>query len=392
MSRFLPPILLGFLCCTLTIAGGEKKSDVKWDMDYLEKTFGIKFKSAKVDAKGNEAKILLEFSKDIDNLAEVRKIFEDKTTSKLLFYFFDDENVAFAKGGLREVEGEITGKAGEAFRIFLPAPADTKIKVFATAKKVSARPFEDPKAPVKIVTNSLGMKFVWIPPGQFKMGSPSKEPQRDKQETQHTVTLTKGFFMGVHPVTQEQWQAIMGENPSEFDHAKNLPVDSVSWEDCQEFLKKLRKKDGKAYRLPSEAEWEYCARAGTTTPYYTGTTLTKAQANFKIEPAAKEKKPTPGQTTPVGKFPANPWGLYDMHGNLYQWCQDWHGEYPEKDVTDPQGPADGTHRVLRAGAWAYAVQYCRSANRNWEDPEVRYDYIGVRVCYFPTAEKAVDAE
>ena len=129
------------------------------------------------------------------------------------------------------------------------------------------------KEPPKNFTNSLGMKFVWIKPGSFVMGSPKEELLRGANEIQHKVTLTKGFYMGVHLVTQEQWQVVMGNNPSGFKGEKNLPVENVSWDDCQAFIKKLQEKDKKAYRLPSEAEWEYCCRANTTTPFHFGETI-----------------------------------------------------------------------------------------------------------------------
>ena len=144
------------------------------------------------------------------------------------------------------------------------------VVVLASSMPIHA---QDKKEPPKNVTNSIGMKFVWIPPGTFLMGSPKEEKERSDNETQHKVTLTKGFYMGVYAVTQEQWQAVMGNNPSHFKGEKNLPAEQVSWEDCQQFVKKLRKKDKKLYRLPTEAEWEFCCRAGTKTPFHFGETI-----------------------------------------------------------------------------------------------------------------------
>src|ERR1019366_1404201 len=154
------------------------------------------------------------------------------------------------------------------------------------------------------------MKFVWIPPGNFVMGSPKEEKKRVDNETQHKVTLSKGFYMGVYRVTQEEWQAVMGKNPSTFKGEKNLPVEQVSWEDCQEFIKKLREKDKKPYRLPTEAEWEYSCRAGTKTPFCFGETISTDQANYngsKIYGTGK-KGVLRGKIIPVGSFPANAWG------------------------------------------------------------------------------------
>src|SRR5476649_186194 len=169
---------------------------------------------------------------------------------------------------------------------------------------------QEKKDPPKEFTNSIGMKFVWIKPGSFMMGSPKEEKERFNDEIQHKVTLTKGYYMGVYTVTQEQWQEVMGNNPSKFQGEKNLPVETVSWEDCQELIKKLREKDKKPYRLPSEAECEFACRAGTTTPFHFGETISTKQANFQGEDIAdKDKKNLPRlKTTPVSSFPANAWG------------------------------------------------------------------------------------
>jgi formylglycine-generating enzyme required for sulfatase activity len=238
-------------------------------------------------------------------------------------------------------------------------------------------------APPKVYTNELGMKFVWIPPGSFVMGSPKEEKQRNGNEIHHKVTLKKGFYMGVTPVTQEQWTEIMEKSPSMFVGEKNLPVDSVTWNNCQEFAKKLKEKDKKAYRLPSEAEWEYACRAGTTTPFHFGDSIDATQANFLGEAGAgkdKEKQPLL-KTSPVGSFPANAWGLHDMHGNVWQWCQDSFGEYPQKDVIDPPPTTKGLGRVLRGGSWFDNANCCRSASRNWADPNLKSYSIGFRLCF-----------
>jgi formylglycine-generating enzyme required for sulfatase activity len=238
-------------------------------------------------------------------------------------------------------------------------------------------------APPKNFTNSMGMKFVWIPPGSFMMGSPKEEKERRDDETQHKVTLTKGFYMGVFIVTQEQWQAIMGNNPSNFKGEKNLPVEQVSWEDCQEFIKKVRDMDKKPYRLPSEAEWEYACRAGTKTPFWFGDTISTDQANyngnFTLGNGKKGKHRE--KTTPVGSFPANAWGLCDMQGNVWQWCQDCYGDYPQIGMVDPQGPAVGKYRVMRGGAWLYHPLCCRSAFRSCFEPSVRDSTSSFRLCF-----------
>ena len=264
----------------------------------------------------------------------------------------------------------------------------TRILLFTLAATLTTQlplQSQDKKAPPKHYTNSLGMKFVWISPGSFMMGSPKEEKERRDDEVQHKVTLTKGFYMGVYTVTQDQWQEVMGVNPSHFKREKNLPVDTVSWDDCQGYIKKLREsdKDKKAYRLPTEAEWEYSCRAGTTTPFHFGDTISTEQANYDgnriygngIKGMFRRK------TTPVGSFPANAWGLHDMHGNVWQWCQDRWGAYPKKDAADPKGPENGSFRILRGGSWYSIPLLCRSAFRYDADPGSGNFLFGFRLCF-----------
>jgi sulfatase modifying factor 1 len=255
-----------------------------------------------------------------------------------------------------------------------------------------------PKVPPKYLTNSIGMKFVWIPPGSFLMGSPKGEKNRNDLEVQHSVKLTKGFYMGVCAVTQEEWRDVILStnyqkpaegfdliNPSRFVEEKKMPLDTVSWNDCQIFLKKLGEKDKKPYRLPTEAEWEYACRAGTTTPFHLGDTIATTQANYNGGVYGAGRKGANRQsTTPVGSFPPNAWGLYDMHGNVAQWCQDRFAKYPQQAVVDPQGPDKGGSRVLRGGSWEDAPALCRSACRAWDSPDNRgLGTFGFRVCFFP---------
>ena len=242
---------------------------------------------------------------------------------------------------------------------------------------------QEKKDPPKPFTNSLGMKFTWISPGTFLMGSPKEEKERVANETQHKVTLSKGFYMGVYTVTQEQWKEVTGKNPSSFKGEKNLPVEQVSWDECQDFIKKLRKTDKKLYRLPTEAEWEFACRAGTTTPFYFGATISTDQANYNgnFTYGTGKKGVFREKTTPVGSFPANAWGLYDMSGNVYQWCQDWYGDYPTNGVVDPQGPENGEYRVLRGGSWGDLPLNCRSAFRLRDGPGFRIVNHGLRVCF-----------
>jgi formylglycine-generating enzyme required for sulfatase activity len=220
------------------------------------------------------------------------------------------------------------------------------------------------------IENSVGMDFVFIPPGTFMMGSSWDEPGRREEEVQHLVTISKGFYMQTTEVTHEQWQTVMGNNPSTFKDCvgADCPVKQVSWYDAQDFIKNLNKIEGTGkYRLPAEAEWEYACRAGSHTAFSFGNYLTTNQANYNGE------KPMPGsskgedrhKSVPVASFAPNAWGLYDMHGNLHEWCQDWYGSYPAgaEPMIDPAGPSTGSDRVYRGGSWESAAVLCRSAFR-----------------------------
>jgi len=194
----------------------------------------------------------------------------------------------------------------------------------------------------------ISLEMVLIPAGKFVMGSPESEKDRSDDETQHEVTLTKAYYMGKYEVTQEQWEALMGNNRS-FTKGAKLPVTDVSWNDCQDFIKKLNEKTNGNYRLPTEAEWEYACRAGTTTAYSVG------DANYGNDG---------GNTKAVGSFKPNAFGLYDMHGNVSEWCEDWYAKYPEGPVTDPKGPATGERScVLRGGSFFDDGSLARSSAR-----------------------------
>ncbi len=213
------------------------------------------------------------------------------------------------------------------------------------------------------------LTFAFVPPGSFLMGG----TVNDWEKPIHKVTVTKGFFLGVYPVTQEQWKAVLGSAPSHFKGAKR-PVEQVSWDDCQEFCTKLTAdlKGRGRVELPTDAEWEYACRAGTTTEYHFGNVLNTDLANYSGDytwndsPKGKYRK----ETTDVGFFPANPWGLYDVHGNVWELCSDWYGDYS----------ANGQCR-LRGGSWSSDPGLCRAAYLGWEEPAIRYSHLGFRVCF-----------
>ena len=235
------------------------------------------------------------------------------------------------------------------------------------------------------------MKLVRIPAGTFTMGSPAGEVKRSSDEgPRHRVTLAKPFYMGINEVTQEQYQAVIGTNPSHFKGVKR-PVENVSWNDASTFCRELAAKTGSSVRLPTEAEWEYACRAGTTTAYQWGNDPDDGNGWCNAaDQTARQKFPhwtafnwSDGYvyTAPVGHFKANAWGLYDMHGNVWEWCSNWYAEeYAARaNAQDPTGPASGTHRILRGGSWSPYPKYCRSAYRRSGYPTWRRRYIGFRV-------------
>ncbi len=234
--------------------------------------------------------------------------------------------------------------------------------------------------------NKQGMKFVYIPPGTFFMGSPETEEGRKKDEMRHRVTLTKSFYLQTTEVTQGQWQTVMGNNPSRFQGCgKDCPVENVSWEDTQKFIDRLNAIDtANVYRLPTEAEWEYACRAGTTSRYSWGDRPDCSMANYGNSPLSREcEHIAPGKTSPVARYQKNPWGLYDMHGNVWEWCSDWYGTYERSSLINPKGPAEGKGRTLRGGAYFDPVASSRSANRCWDPPDYRVMDIGFRLVCQP---------
>lgn len=234
--------------------------------------------------------------------------------------------------------------------------------------------------PVQL-TNSVGMRLVLIPPGQFVMGSPPGEEGRNDAETQYTAKLTKPFYMGAAEVTQRQWKALMGKNPSFFTD-DTLPVDTVAWKEAVEFCRKLSDQEkGVQYRLPTEAEWEYACRAGTMTPFHTGATINTDQANYDggYTYGSGRKGEYRETSTAAGTFAPNAWGLHDMHGNVWEWCADWRGDYPSAEASDPTGPREGEKRVVRGGCWINFPAVCRSANRGSTVPESWNFHFGFRV-------------
>ena len=240
-------------------------------------------------------------------------------------------------------------------------------------------------APDPIFTNSLGMTFNRIPAGTFTMGSPADEPGRDESEIQHEVTLTQPFYMQATEVTQRQWRAVMGSDPSAFQSCgDDCPVENVSWDHVQVFIAALNRLGEGTYRLPSEAEWEYAARAGSTTAFANGEiTVTDGGGDPNLDVMGWYFHNSGGTPHPVAGKQPNAWGLYDMHGNVAEWCQDWIWAYPWEPVTDPTGPSSGSLRVTRGGHWIHYARYCRSAVRVGAYPFSPGDAVGFRLVALP---------
>lgn len=234
----------------------------------------------------------------------------------------------------------------------------------------------------KVLTvDGIEYAFRWCSPGEFTMGAPKSEwPDRPSywtyDETPHKVKITRGFWLLETEVTQAMWQSVMGENPSKFKGYWN-PVDCVSWDDSQEFCKKLSQKLGQKIQLPTEAQWEYACRAGTSGPY-AGT----------LDEMAWYSSNSGSATHVVGQKKPNAWGLYDMHGNVWEWCSDYWDEnyYSKSPTSDPENTTSSSYRVLRGGGWIFSAEYCRSALRDRHDPGFRGDDLGLRVLLVPGQE------
>jgi formylglycine-generating enzyme required for sulfatase activity len=250
----------------------------------------------------------------------------------------------------------------------------------AGASEPSSRPATQPTTlPAKELNLDLGnnvtMRLVLIPAGSFTMGSPKSETGRsDNEGPQHQVTISKAFYMGVYEVTQPQYTQVMGRNPSRFKDANN-PVECVRWEDVNDFCAKLSHKTGRTVRLPTEAQWEYACRAGSIAKFYFGDD-DSALGEYAWYTNNSNQEPHP-----VGLKRANNFGLYDMHGNVWEWCSDWYTDsYPEGDSADPRGASSGWEHVQRGGSWTNGPpRSCRSARRNWVDPDLRQATVGFRV-------------
>jgi formylglycine-generating enzyme required for sulfatase activity len=240
----------------------------------------------------------------------------------------------------------------------------------------------------KKILNSLGMEFVLIPAGMFVMGSPLDEAYRNPSEVQHAVTITYPFYMQTTEVTVDQWRSVMGKRfLARKKGSGDMPVVKVSWYDCKKFIRKLNAMTGDLYMLPTEAQWEYAARAGSQTPYFWGSQIDCTRAMFANNPMKydacvaghRSSGIRPGGPESVKRYPPNAWGLYDMHGNVWEWCEDLFGRYGAVSVIDPCETESGKDRVRRGGSWFGPGYSCRSANRAYGHPMSRLQNTGFRL-------------
>ncbi len=384
-------------CAVMTFepGGGVSKDEVKALADGLESEL-IDLKRYKLVSRSNLTKVL-EVQKISMECSGTECAIEAGKLAAIQYVVFGSigkvgktyslvANLVNVETGVIEKTAKVI-QSGEIDQLLIAGVAQAAKKLMGLSVEESAPPSSLVSLPSlserksgEPMTVDLGggekLELVWIEPGSFMMGSPASEANRNKDEVQHLVTLSKGFWMGKYEVTQGQWERVMGNNPSEFKGSRN-PVECVSWDDCQAFIQKLNEVygstvQGSRFRLPTEAEWEYACRAGTTGAY-AGSLDELGWCGQSWERGLHS----------VGQKKPNAWGLYDMHGNVWEWCQDWHGDYPTGNVTDPTGPGSGDARVVRGGGRSFHAFNARCAFRCRLPPALRRLVYGVRVVVSP---------
>ena len=277
-------------------------------------------------------------------------------------YATDRKTVTISEGQTASITGTLVSNA--------VASSSSNTSGYSSGSSSMASGSNTISIPVK---NGISIDMVKVEAGTFMMGATSemKDPYDDEKPV-HQVTLTNDYYMGKYEVTQALWQAVMGSNPSNFK-GDNLPVETVNWNDCQEFISKLNSLTGRKFRLPTEAEWEYAARGGKKSRGY------QYSGSRKISDVAWYEGNSRSKTHPVGRKQANELGIYDMSGNVWEWCSDWYGSYSSSSQTNPMGSDSGAKRVRRGGSWCYIARICRSSYRYGDAPDCRGLYLGLRL-------------
>ncbi len=294
------------------------------------------------------------------------------------------EQIVDLESQMNELRDLVRGLQGQMLelqtRVESPEPAPTAVSSLWGESKTR-------RAGTRNELMFQGLGFCWCPAGEFQMGSPAEEVDRRSDEIPHHVKLTKGFWLLETPVTQRVYELLMNNNPSEFK-GDDLPVENVCYDEAIAFCNKLDAllPDSMSVTLPTEAQWEYACRAGTTTPYWWGDSLNGDRANCdgNYPSGTEERGRFHNKTTPVRSYGCNEWNLYDMHGNVWEWCKDWIGDYSADAVVDPEGPKTGTLRAARGGSWSNIARRCRAAYRYGFIPGVRSSECGFRIALTST--------
>jgi serine/threonine protein kinase/formylglycine-generating enzyme required for sulfatase activity len=344
--------------------GSNVKEEVKAQLAELVK---LKQEAEAIVKRGEMAKAKLEeeMKAKQEDEAKAKKEQEMKAKEEEKLILKQEEEAKAKQMELGKLKQEEEAKAKQIDLVKMEL-LKLKLEEEAKAKQLELLKLKQEEE-IKAKFVAIEKEMVLIPDGTFKMGSPVSEKGRHPSELQHEVTISKAFYMGKFEVTQEQWQSLMGNNPSQVKGAK-LPVTNVSWEECQEFIKELNEKTKGGYRLPTEAEWEYACRAGTMKAYSFGNNIIKSDANI-----------AGSSTKVVGSYKPNAFGIYDMHGNVCEWCEDWIGVYSVGAVTNPKGPGTGTYRVLRGGDFSDLALPVRSSYRSYQSPNIRFGNVGFRL-------------
>ena len=377
--RLIPLVVNGYGTDTMPLfLRGYQGYDINGDLKDVISNLGGRFQPLEAEIAQLRAQLeeaqqqneILKQTRAKDQQAVPEHVQEELDTLKLRYASLEKKHTQEVKKAtelLEEKEAQIREFAS---RIKALEKASTK-KTSTSTRKKDTKPVV--KSPEQYFTDEYGIEFVLIEPGTFMMGS---EKGSSDEKPVHQVEITKPFYLGRYPVTQSQWSAVEGSNSRKFKGESN-PVESVSWSDVQKYLQKLQKGDA-LYRLPTEAEWEYACRAGTTTEYSFG------EDSDKLGEYAWYNQNSGKKTHPVGQKKPNPWGLYDMHGNVWEWVQDWYDkgyykQFQNKTAVDPTGPEKGTYRVFRGGGWSSFAAHLRSASRGNRPPGFAYGIVGFRL-------------